>query len=105
MLLGLLQCMAIQQQLHHFLKVHCSISAISVKAGLPNITGTLHAANIWNYVGQGSFKLTTETGTYPLGSGRYTSTVQFDASLSSSIYGSSNAVTPLSQSTLMLLKY
>lgn len=31
--------------------------------------------------------------------------VSFDASRSSSIYGNSNTVTPLSQSTLMLVKY
>lgn len=31
--------------------------------------------------------------------------INFDASRSSSIYGNSNIVTPLSQSTLMLVKY
>ena len=59
---------------------------MTVAESLPNIKGSFYGANIWNYTGSGAFHLVTEAGTYPLGTGRNVSTVDFNASRSSSAY-------------------
>ena len=76
-------------------------------AGLPNITGRFSAVSD-NWTRTGAFTHGGGTGAnfnagtfgYPLD--RY---YDFNASLSSSFYGSSTTVTPLSLSTSYILKY
>ena len=84
--------------------------SISVSAGLPNIMGDFASGN-----DTGFFVASTSTSPFCSGRGvpNYCNAVRggsptalnFDASRSSSIYGSSNTVTPLSQSTLWCIRY
>ena len=80
-----------------------------MEAGLPNIMGRFVASSrINNFLADGAFydsldspshRDGTESNVYGLGA------YYFDASRSSSVYGNSNTVTPLSKSTLYILKY
>ena len=81
-------------------------------AGLPNITGDLYGFSAPGRTGSqfrtGAFKDISSpyaTGVWHIGYANYQVDVDFDASRSSSIYGNSNVVTPLSKSTLYILKY
>ena len=83
----------------------CSfVSGISIKAGLPNITGST-GDTVGDHGGQfGVF--TKSRGTQGFNGGRVSwYTLNFNASRSSSIYGSSTTVTPLSITTSFLMKY
>lgn len=77
--------------------------------GLPNITGMFAADTYYTIAeGSGAFLPSTTTPTWAVAAGHAGSIgkyFSFDASLSNSIYGSSETVSPLSQSTLMLVKY
>ena len=86
----------------------CQVKRISVEAGLPNVTGEAGPIIIYNggwYVGAlsliGVIKNQQGTSGNQQGGGN----INFDASRSSAIYGDSNTVTPLSLSTVMLMKY
>ena len=78
---------------------------------MPNITGSAsmkgHTGMVLNPVVSGSFKRGTKT--YPACATTASQTsydLVFDASLSNpEIYGNSETVTPLSQSTLLCMKY
>ena len=83
---------------------------------MPNITGGFFPASGTNGVGSwlgvantyGAFKKGTATASNTannLGGSSTANRTEFDASLSSSTYGSSETVTPLSQSTLWCMKY
>lgn len=78
--------------------------SIGVIAGLPNITGSTSGARNGGENVTGAFYTTGSVSTY--GGGRYhMGIVAFDASRSSTIYGKSNTVTPLSKKCLFLIKY
>lgn len=83
-----------------------------MEAGLPNIIGNLYGFSAPGYTTSqyrtGSFKNISNpyaTGVWSNGYAAYQVDVGFDASLSSSVYGSSETVTPLSQSVLLCVKY
>ena len=96
-----------------FMKAVDSIFAISVEAGLPNITGSLKltpaqtlSKNVPYGAGMCSKTMTSPTGDCNSGGNvQPTYNAQFDASLSNSIYGNSNTVTPSSLSCKVILKY
>lgn len=77
--------------------------------GLPNIVGD-HTKAVGDYLGasSGAFSY-TPGGLGIMGASssvvNFNGNLNFDASRSNSIYGNSNTVTPLSTSTLMLMKY
>lgn len=78
-------------------------------AGLPNITGRVYIyVRAWN--GEGAFYTPTGSAANAANTGSVTfentsQSTYFDASRVSGIYGNSATVTPLSQSTLYILKY
>ena len=82
-----------------------------MSAGLPNITGSAsmkgHTGMVLNPVVSGSFKRGTKTYTACATTASQTSyDLVFDASLyNPEIYGNSETVTPLSQTTNFLIKY
>ena len=86
-------------------------SGTSKSAGLPNITGNfsdaLGSTNRGGVVtGYGVFKNSTNTSNGDAGSGAYTNVlVQFNASTSNSIYGSSSTVQPPSLTMRYYIKY
>ena len=83
-------------------------------AGCPNITGTITAkGNSSNEVfasATGAMSVGGTTANWGIGqndgvSGKAYGKVSFDASRSSSIYGSSETITPLSESVIMCISY
>ena len=94
-----------------FMKAVGSTFAISVSTGLPNIVGYLgnsfdHGTfnQISGVFGKDSYSLRAPAD----GGGPYNGLskfIYFNATRSSSIYGNSSTVTPLSRSTLYILKY
>lgn len=91
----------------------CQVKCIRIMAGLPNITGnigrdstiSMYATSATN----GAFKV-KDAGSYKGINGstnlsNFGVNASFDASRSNPIYGSSVTVTPLSKSTLYILKY
>lgn len=87
----------------------CQVKSISVGAGLPNITGRIE--NIAGYSGLQAYGLIIMDGSNFVqnisNAGTYFGGVDLNinASRNSAVYGASSTVTPLSQSTLMLIKY
>lgn len=87
----------------------CQVKRIRVGAGLPNIMGRFVASSrVNNFYADGAFydslnSLNHRDGTTSnvYGFGAY----YFDASRSSSVYGNSGTVSPLSKSTLYVMKY
>lgn len=85
------------------------MSSISIGAGLPNITGSVGGA--YNYVfnsGKGAFisRSFGYTNTVDIsGKDNINNGTTLDASLSSSIYGSSETVTPESITTTFCIRY
>ena len=78
-------------------------------AGLPNITGSAESEVNFIRNGQGAFSQSNQYA-YTIGAIKgaaygLVKSFNFDASRSSSIYGNSDTVTPLSQSTLYVIKY
>lgn len=75
---------------------------------MPNITGDIKGVVLWFTAKSGCFNNSPVGSDGYLGtiamSGNY-SRINFNASLASPIYGSSSTVTPISQCTLMLIKY
>lgn len=67
-----------------------------VAPGLPNITGDFNAGGVWTRYASGAFKVPTAEvgGDGPSGNGSYQTRYTFDASRSSSVYGSSQTVQP-----------
>ena len=90
----------------HCLLLFLEFNGISVGAGLPNITGTCYPSVYWENTSSGALKATKVTSVlaYVRGSDG-TMRVDFNASWSNSIYGSSSTVTPLSLTTKLILKY
>lgn len=93
-----------------------SATAGTVKAaGLPNITGdSVSSYSVWNSsategenLGNGSLKLTVSSNKWNSGTGgtRNTTGMEFDASLSSSIYGNSTTVQPPALTMRYIIKY
>ena len=80
---------------------------VSVEAGLPNITGTFTGGeNPPDSYATGSFRSTGTNDSEKLDGGSYSRCIiTLNASLSNLIYSKSSTVTPLSRSTLMLIKY
>ena len=78
-------------------------------AGIPNITGGLISvsAGLVEAVGSGAMVAGKDTARQLTWASTKVSTgsFSFDASLSSSIYGSSTTVTPLSLSSIFIIKY
>ena len=74
-------------------------------AGLPNITGEFITK--YSSTTAGAFKAAQvpDTHGYTSFSGNEHQEITFDASRSSTVYGNSSAVTPLSESTLWCVKY
>ena len=83
-----------------------TVAGTSVGAGLPNITGTCYPSVYWENTSRGALKATKVTSVlaYVRGSDG-TMRVDFNASWSNSVYGSSSTITPLSLSTKIVLKY
>ena len=81
-----------------------TLSRNSVAAGMPNITGSFYAATRINDTTGAFTRSSRPEGFNGLNnhSGTYNT---FDASRSSSIYGKSKTVTPLSRKCLFLVKY
>ena len=75
-------------------------------AGLPNITGGVKNQALFDLAsGYGAIK-TTSGGLFGGGNNNYTSQLfSLDASRSSTIYGNSDTVTPLSMSCLICISY
>lgn len=67
-----------------------------VAPGLPNITGDFNTGGVWTRYASGAFKVPTAEvgGDGPSGNGSYQTRYTFDASRSSSVYGSSQTVQP-----------
>lgn len=67
-----------------------------VAPGLPNITGDFNAGGVWTRYASGAFKVPTAEvgGDGPSGNGSLQTRYTFDASRSSSVYGSSQTVQP-----------
>ena len=88
-----------------------TVAGSSVGAGLPNITGKILTPNDWDQWGtaaRGAFagdhsKTLSNGAAGTNASSRYY--LDFSASRSSSIYGSSETVTPLSESCLICIRY
>ena len=83
-----------------------------MEAGLPNITGVFGLRTPLNTSDMtirlsGAFSYTTEAnGTAGAASGEdFNGRIHLDASRSSKVYGSSTTVTPLSESTLLCIRY
>lgn len=79
-------------------------------AGLPNITGGIISSTSYIFHrngASGAFKIVGTNGTGPALSKNNdgNNQIALDASLSSSIYGSSPTVTPLSLSSIFIIKY
>ena len=75
---------------------------------MPNITGGAGPIVVYNggwYSGALSLIGVMKNQQGPSGNQQGGGNINFDASRSSAIYGNSNTVTPLSLSTLMLVKY
>ena len=78
---------------------------------MPNIVGGIfNISETWNATGysQGAFSKATgyDAGYTPAhGDNSYSGAINFNASWSNSIYGSSTTVTPLSQKTNFIIKY
>ena len=75
---------------------------------MPNITGGAGPIIVYNggwYGGVLSLIDVMKNQQGPSGNQQGGGNINFDASRSSAIYGNSNTVTPLSLSTLMLVKY
>ena len=87
----------------------CQVKRIRVVAGLPNITGRIE--NIAGYSGLQAYGLIIMDASSFIqnivngGTNFGGINLNIDASRNSAIYGASSTVTPLSQSTLMLIKY
>ena len=89
----------------------CQVKRISVEVGLPNITGKILTPNDWNDWGtaaRGAFagdhsKTLINGAAGTNAASRYY--LDFNASRSSSVYQDNATVTPLSESTLYILKY
>ena len=92
-----------------FMFLTCQVKSISVEAGLPNITGKIE--NIAGYSGLRAYGLIIMDANSFIqnivngGTNFGGINLNIDASRNSAIYGASSTVTPLSQSTLMLIKY
>lgn len=77
-----------------------------MEAGLPNITGMFdgyggpYQLGAFNAVSRSDGSYRCHAGTFNWGLH-----VDFDASIASNTYGNSDTVTPLSQSTLYVIKY
>ena len=73
---------------------------------MPNITGGIKNQGLFNLAsGYGAIK-TSSGGTFGGGGDIYNSVIfSLDASLSSTIYGNSDTVTPKSTSCMLILKY
>ena len=87
-----------------------SLSAISVIAGCPNITGSVRGGDTTSSGGTGAsgcFRGTEANVEHyaTSSSGSKIITINFNASHSNSIYGSSTTVTPLSLKTKFFIKY
>ena len=88
-----------------------TVAGSSIVAGLPNITGRVVTDNYPagpDMITDGCFTKVETYGTFKTsGTQNYTlpSTCNFNASSSSTIYGSSNTVTPLSESCLFCIRY
>lgn len=67
-----------------------------VAPGLPNITGEFNAGGVWTRYASGAFRIPTAEvgGDGPSGNGSVQTRYTFDASRSSSVYGSSQTVQP-----------
>lgn len=81
-----------------------------MEAGLPNITGSSSPFDTSGFLYDsgdtiGAFYKGAQKSYITNVGPHLAYNLGFDASLSSSIYGSSNTVTPLSESTLILMKY
>ena len=73
-------------------------------AGIPNITGSFGWITDANC--SGAYSRAQFAGNWMYGMGDFSQySVDFNASLSSSIYGSSTTVTPLSMSCLICISY
>ena len=88
----------------------CQVKRISIEAGLPNITGDLEGNAFNTIMGAANSAIYTDasfTQNHRETNGNAPSckALHFDASRSSSIYGSSNNVIPRSQSALWCVKY
>ena len=82
---------------------------VSVDAGLPNITGVFgHALMTETFISNGSF-YDTSGNTWSRGTSSPSTwkwrDINIDASRSSSVYGSSDTVTPLSLSCIPIIRY
>lgn len=86
------------------MKVVSTSFAISIGAGLPNIIGRVGGTK--DVIPNGAFYFTGNNfaGNTDIVEHQFKNTYM-NASLSNSIYGSSNMVTPLSLSTSYILKY
>ena len=80
------------------------VYVISIEAGLPNITSS-GFGHILNARSRGAIIAGGTSTVFASGAAYLVYLVSLDASLSNSIYGSSKTVSPLSQSTLYILKY
>lgn len=79
-----------------------------MEAGLPNITGYFGGTVCLGFLRAGAFgHFGEDRGIYGNISATpgYVSSYDFDASRSSSVYGSSNTVTPLSESCFFCIKF
>lgn len=93
----------------------CQVKRISIGAGLPNITGQLWTGDVGDsgkYVNGlntddegGIFYKGELVNGYNEGGGAKNYVPKYDFSRASFIYGKSSTVTPLSQSTLYVVKY
>ena len=94
-------------RLYHYQELANSLFLIRIEAGLPNITGSarLYKAEWYNADGALFMHGEINSGNTAAENRAARGTLKLDASHSSSIYGSSETVTPLSRSTLMLIKY
>lgn len=72
-------------------------------AGLPNITGS-HNGTPWVETASGAFSLVSERPQIPTGISYGNNTVNFNASSSSSVYGSSSGVQPPAMALLPCIK-
>ena len=87
----------------------CQVKSIRLSAGLPNITGEI--VNIAGYSGLQAYGLIIMVACSFIqnivngGANIGGINLNIDASRNSAVYGASSTVTPLSQSTLMLIKY
>lgn len=93
--------------------VCCFVLWVRIGAGLPNITGAWQGTLHTEGAGSSGFEGAITPGSYSraysyaaISSATSKNNKKIlDASLSNSIYGSSETVSPLSQSTLYLVKY